>query len=74
MKKQHEPNKKRGVLKSLSSLQKENSQLRLLIDELEQELVIYRAREVADYMQSLGYNNTEAQAALSILKSHINKK
>jgi len=74
MKKKYGSNDDREGIKKLKALKKENIQLRIIINELQQELVVYRTREVADYMKSLGYNNEEANAALGILKKHINKK
>ena len=73
MKNNYESNDGREEGKKLKTLKKENIQLRIIINELQQELVVYRAREVADYMTSLGYNNKEANAALSMLKKHMNK-
>lgn len=74
MKKKYGSNDDRAGQGKLNALKKENVQLRIIINELQQELVVYRAREVADYMRSLGYNDKEAHSALDMLRRHIDKK
>ncbi len=73
MKNNYESKEGREGDKKLKALKKENFQLRIIINELQQKLVVYRAREVADYMRSLDYNDKEAHAALAMLKKHTKK-
>ena len=73
MKKKYSQHEIQQGFENLAKLKKENIRLKIIIDKLQNEVVVYRAREVADYMRDLGYSDREACAALNILKRHIDK-
>ena len=73
MKKKYSQKEIRQGFENLARLKQENTRLKIILSGLEDELAVYKAREVASYMESLGFNNNEASAVLNMLKRHVNK-
>lgn len=57
--------------RNLAKLKKKTVSLEKEVVELREELARYHAKEVGDHMVKLGFNNTEANAAISMLKRLI---
>ena len=66
-KKYSEDDIKKGF-RNLAKLKQKTVKLEKEVDSLKGELAVYQAKEVGQAMVKMGYNNNEANAAISMLK------
>jgi Holliday junction resolvasome RuvABC DNA-binding subunit len=58
----------RKGFRNLAKLKQKTVKLEKEVDNLKEELAVYQAKEVGQAMVKMGYNNDEANAAISMLK------